>query len=160
MRYINYLLIALASALAATHSVLWLTKPSPLESTTIPPLIFKQDQGELTIWGGWKAVEGYQTPGFNAVEIRCSRDRNSCIEAVATIFHHTTGEDLESRVFSYRVVRWDAAGLEAIDDHGMGDCLERRLAVSVTDRNAVLSWQPSMGCEGDKGRAVLVGDPL
>lgn len=34
MRYINYVLIAVTSALCATYSVLWLIKPSPLESTT------------------------------------------------------------------------------------------------------------------------------
>jgi hypothetical protein len=67
------------------------------------------------------------------------------------ILHHTTCEDIEAHVFSYLIMQWDAAGLEAICDHGMGDCLERRLAVSLTDRNAVLSWQPSTGCEGDKG---------
>jgi hypothetical protein len=70
MRYINYVLIAVTSALCVTYSVLWLIKASPLESTTIPPLILKETMGEIVVWGGWKIVEGYQSPGKNAVE-RC-----------------------------------------------------------------------------------------
>lgn len=101
MRYLNMLLIALASALCATYLVLWLAKPAPIENTTIPPLIFKMEQDELVIWGGWKTVEGYQAPGINAVEIRCNRTTNTCHEAVASILHHTEGEDLEAQVFSY-----------------------------------------------------------
>lgn len=98
MRYINYLLIAFTSALCATYSVLWLTKPSPLESTTIPPLILNETKGEIVIWGGWKAVEGYQSPGKNAVEVRCYRELGTCNEALATILHHTEGEDLEAQI--------------------------------------------------------------
>jgi hypothetical protein len=160
MRYINHLMIALASALVAVYTVLWLTKPSPIEDTTIPPLIFKQDQAELTIWGGWDTVEGYRAPGTNAIEVRCNRDRNSCSEAVATILHHTAGEDIESQVYNYRVVRWDETGLEAVAEGAMGLCLERRLAISLKDRTAALTWAPPAGCEGDTGRAVLVGDSL
>lgn len=160
MRYINYLLIALASALAAVYTALWLTKPSPLENTTIPPLIFKQTPGELTVWGGWRTVEGYQVPGTNAVEIRCNRDRNSCSEAVATILHHATGEDLEAQVFNYRVIRWNDDSLEAVAEKAMVECLDRRLVVSLKEQTAALSWYPPTGCEGDTGRAVLVGDPL
>lgn len=70
MRYLKQLLIVLASVLCTTYVVLWLTKPAPIENTTIPPLIFKEEQVEIVIWGGWKTVEGYQTPGSNAVEIR------------------------------------------------------------------------------------------
>lgn len=160
MRYINYLLVALASALIAVYAVLWLINPSPIESTTIPPLIFKQDQSELTIWGGWKTVEGYQAPGTNAVEIRCSRGLNTCSEAVATILHHTAGEDLEAQVFNYRVVRWAGDSLEAVAEKAMAECLDRRLVVSLKEQTAALSWAPAAGCDGDKGRAVLLGDPL
>lgn len=39
-------------------------------------------------------------------------------------------------------------------------CLERRLVISLKEKTAVLNWQPSAGCEADKGRAILVGDPL
>jgi hypothetical protein len=42
----------------------------------------------------------------------------------------------------------------------MGDCLERRLVIHVTDSSAALNWSPPAGCKGDSGRAVLVGDPL
>ncbi|NRH29224.1 hypothetical protein [Pseudomonas sp. MS19] len=110
--------------------------------------------------GWWKTVDGYQSPGTNAVEIRCSRDRNTCNEAVATILHHTTGEDIEAQVFSYRVIRWDDASIEVVAERAIGLCLERRLAISLTEKTAALNWTPPTGCEADKGRAVLVGDPL
>lgn len=91
MRYFHYLLIAIALALCAGYSVLWLTKPSPLENTTIPPLILEQQQGEIVVWGRRKTVEGYQSPGTNAVEARRSPDRGTCNEAFGTALHHTTG---------------------------------------------------------------------
>lgn len=160
MRYINYLLIAITSALCACYSVLWLTKPSPLENTTIPPLIFKEQLGEVVVWGGWKTIEGYQSPGTNAVEIRCSRELDTCNEAFATILHHTTGEDLDAQVFSYQITRWDETRLEAVAARYMGLCLERHLVIHLQDKTAALSWSPLAGCEADKGRAVLVGDPL
>ncbi|WP_076423753.1 hypothetical protein [Aquipseudomonas alcaligenes] len=160
MRYINYLLIAFTSALCATYSVLWLTKPSPLESTTIPPLIFNETKGEIVIWGGWKAVEGYQSPGKNAVEVRCYRELGTCNEALATILHHTEGEDLEAQIFTYQITRWDEAGVDAVAERSMGLCLERRLMIHLQDKTAALRWSPPAGCDADKGRAVLVGDPL
>ncbi|MDG9922418.1 MULTISPECIES: hypothetical protein [unclassified Pseudomonas] len=160
MRYVNMLLIALASALCAAYVALWLTKPAPIENTTIPPLIFKEEQNELVIWGGWKTVEGYQAPGTNAVEIRCNRSSNTCHEAVASILHHDEGEDLEAQAFSYKVSTWDETKLEAVAVHAMGGCLERRLVIHMPDKTAALSWSPPSGCEGDTGRAVLVGDPL
>ncbi|MGV8842697.1 MAG: hypothetical protein ACOH2I_05535 [Pseudomonas sp.] len=160
MRYFYYLLIAVASALSSTYAVLWLTKPSPLENTTIPPLIFREGQSELLVWGGWKTVEGYQTPGFNAVEIRCSPERGTCSEAFATILHHTTGEDLEAQVFTYKVTHWDKVSLEAVAERPIGRCLERRLVIYLQEKTAALNWFPSAGCEADKGRAVLMGDPL
>jgi hypothetical protein len=160
MRYFKLLLTALASALCATYIVLWLTKPAPLENITIPPQIFKEEKDALLIWGGWKTVAGYQTPGANAVEIRCNRTSSTCYEAFASILHHTEGEDLEAQVFSYKVTLWDANRLEAVAEKAMGDCLERRLVIHVPDKSAALSWSPLSGCEGDTGRAVLVGDPL
>ncbi|MBD9424498.1 hypothetical protein IB232_04110 [Pseudomonas sp. PDM15] len=160
MHYVKLLLTALASALCATYIVLWFVKPAPLEITTIPPLIFKEDRGELVVWGGWKTVEGYQTPGTNAVEIRCNRTSGTCNEAFASILHHTDGEDLEAQVFNYKVSTWEAGKLEAVAERAMGECLERHLVIHLPDRSAALSWSPASGCEGDRGRAVLVGDPL
>lgn len=158
--YYKYLLVALASALGASYAVLWLTKPSPLESTTIPPLILKEQQGELVVWGGWKRVEGYQSPGINAVEIRCNRERGTCSEAFATILHHDAGEDLEAQAFNYQITRWDETRLEAIATHSMGQCLDRHLVIHLQDKSADLRWLPPVGCEADQGHAVLVGDPL
>lgn len=160
MRYLNMLLTALASALCATYLVLWLTKPAPIENTTIPPLIFKEEQDGIVIWGGWKTVEGYQAPGVNSVEIRCNRASSMCHEAFASILHHAEGEDLEAQVFSYKISSWDTTKLEAVAGHAMGECLERHLFIHIPDKAAALSWSPPSGCEGDTGRAVLVGDPL
>ncbi|SIR04425.1 hypothetical protein [Aquipseudomonas alcaligenes] len=160
MRYLSTLLIALASALCAAYLALWLTKPAPLEHTTIPPLIFKMEQDELVVWGGWKTVAGNLAPGMNAVEIRCNRTSNTCLEAFASILHHNQGEDLEAQVFSYKVNSWDATRLEAVSERSMGECLERRLVIHIPDKSAALKWSPPSGCEGDTGRAALVGDPL
>jgi len=49
---------------------------------------------------------------------------------------------------------------EAVGARSMGLCLERHLVIYLQDKTAVLSWSPPAGCEADKGRAVLVGDPL
>ena len=160
MRYLNVLLIALASVLCTTYLVLWLTKPATLKITTIPPLIFKEEQDYVVIWGGWKIVEGYRTPGTNAVEIRCSRRSGTCQEAFASILHHSEGEDLEAQVFSYKINQWDANLLEAVARGAMGECLDRRLVIHIPNKFAALNWFPPFGCEGDTGRAVLVGDPL
>lgn len=160
MRYLHMLLIALASALCATYLALWFTKPSPIENTTIPPLIFKEQQDGVVIWSSWKTVAGYQVPGTNAVEIHCSRTTNTCHEAVASILHHAEWEDLEAQVFSYKIGTWDTGKLEAVAERAMAECLERRLLIHLPDKSAVLSWSPPSGCEGDTGRAVLVGDPL
>lgn len=160
MRNLNCLLIALVSALIAVYMVLWLTKPPRLETTTIPPPTFKRDQGELTIWGGWKTVEGYDSPGTSAVEIHCSCDHNTCSEALATILHHSTGEDLETQVFNYQIVLWDESGLEALAERAIDGFLDRRLVISLKERAAVLKWMPSPCCDGDTERSLLVGDPL
>ncbi|MBN0328937.1 hypothetical protein JTM75_34835, partial [Pseudomonas aeruginosa] len=91
---------------------------------------------------------------------RCNRTSNTCHEAFATILHHTECEDLEAQVFSYKVSSWDKTKLEAVAELAMGECLERRLVIHLPDKSAALSWSPPTGCEGDKGLAVLVGDPL
>lgn len=160
MRYLNLLMIVLASVLGTTYLVLWLTKPAPLDNTTIPPLVFKEEQEQVVIWGGWKTTEGYQTPGTNAVEIRCNRTSSTCHEAFASILHHADGEDLEAQVFNYKVSSWDANKLEAVAENAMGECLERRLVIHIPDKSAALNWSPLPGCEGDTGHAILVGDPL
>jgi hypothetical protein len=160
MRYVSALFIAIVSALCGSYFALWLTKPSPIESTTIPPLILRAEQGEVVLWGGWKTVEGYQAPGTNAVEVRCNRELGTCNEALATVLHHTAGEDIEAQVFSYQITRWDDVRLEAVAVGSIGLCVDRRLAIHLQDRTAALSWTPPVGCEADNGRAVLVGDPL
>lgn len=109
--HFKYLLILLASALITSYAVLWLLRPAPLESITIPPVLMKEQQGELVVWGGWRTVEGYQSQDVNAVEVRCNRDRGTCNEAFATILHHEAGEDLEAQVFHYQITRWDSEKL-------------------------------------------------
>lgn len=105
-------------------------------------------------------MEGYEAPGSNAVEIRCNRQRNTCTEAYATILHHEAGEDLTAQVFEYQVTSWSEQRLEAVASNAMAECLERRLVIQLPEQAATLQWQPSAGCEADKGRAVLVGDPV
>lgn len=63
-------------------------------------------------------------------------------------------------MFSYKVSSWDKTKLEAVAELAMGECLGRRLVIHLPDKSAALSWSPPTGCEGDKGRAVLVGDDM
>ena len=158
--YFKYLLIALASALASSYAVLWFVQPSPLETTTIPPLTLNEQSGELVLWGGWKIVEGYQSPGFNAVEVRCNRKHGICSEAFATVLHHDAGEDLEAQAFHYQITRWDEAKIEAVAMRAMEQCLDRHLIIRMQEKSADLRWLPSSECEADQGHAVLTGDPL
>lgn len=74
--------------------------------------------------GGWVTEVGYQAPGRSAVEIRCYREQQLCTEAVATIFHHTEGSDLEAQKYLYQVTGWTAERVEAV---GTGECDARRL---------------------------------
>ena len=105
-------------------------------------------------------MEGYQSYGINAVEVRCNRERGTCNEAFATILHHDAGEDLEAQAFHYQITRWDKTRLEAIAAHAMEQCLDRHLVIHLQDKSVDLRWLPSAGCEADQGHAVLVGDPL
>lgn len=164
MRYLRYLAIALASSLLTAYTVLWFVAPTTIEfpHTVIrPPLKVDQQDGQLLIWGGWETKEGYVAPGINAVEIRCDQASARCTEAYASILHHTEGEDLEAQVFSYVVQAWTDAQIQAEAGQAMG-CLDRRLLVDLTTRQARLEWSPGpeAGCEGDTGSAVLGGDPL
>lgn len=158
-RYFKYLLVAFASALGASYAVLWLALPAPLESTTIPPLLLKEERGELILWGGWRAVEGYQSPATNAVELRCNRQQGECTEAFATILRHESGQDLEAQAFHYEITRWDETKLEAIASRAMGYCLDRHLVIHLLEKSADLRWSPSSSCDAEKGHAVLIGDP-
>ncbi|CDM40318.1 hypothetical protein [Ectopseudomonas oleovorans] len=43
----------------------------------------------------------------------------------------------------------------------MGECLDRILSVDLVGEGATLEWRLGEGeCEGDTGKAVLIGDPL
>lgn len=162
MPTLRYLAIALASALVAAYAVIWLAGPAPLEqhAATIPPL--KVDNGDaLIIWGGWHTVEGYDHGVTNGVEIICSRERRTCLEAYASVLYHDSGEDLAAQVFDYEVTTWDDQHLVAIDKDGMGECLDRILNVDLVGEGATLEWRPGEGnCQGNAGKAVLIGDPL
>ena len=160
MPYLPYVLTAVTSASCAALAALWLSKPAPLEATTIPPQIVDVEQSGVVVWGGWKTIDGYEAPGTTAVEIRCQRGQGKCSEAVATVFHHADGEDLEAQVFNYQVVNWDETGIEAVATAAMGECLDRRLSINLQQKTAALNWLPSEGCEGDTGHAELIGSPL
>lgn len=115
MRYLNYVTASLASALVATYTALWIAHPAPLESTVrLPPLSVFEQPDDLLLWGGWRAVAGYEPPGTNAVETRCNRTQNTCIEAYASILQHDTGLDLVAEVFRYEIVFCSETRLEAL----------------------------------------------
>lgn len=160
MRYLDYILITVVSALCTGYSILWLTESSSIEKITIPPLIFNVNQREILLWGGWKTVNGYQNPGINAVEIRCNREVNICTEAIATIARYPTGQDLEAQVFNYQITNWGDTTLVAISTQLADLCLERRLVIQLNNKTAALNWSPLAGCEADEGKAILIGDPL
>ena len=161
MPILRYLSVALASALLAAYAAVWILSPAPLERTaTIPPLRIAQGDS-LVIWGGWRATEGYAYGSTNGVEIICNRERQTCMEAYASLLYHTEGQDLEAQAFDYEVTAWDDQHLVAIDKDGMGECLHRILNVDLVGEGATLEWRPGDDdCEGDTGKAVLVGDPL
>ncbi|MFV9655898.1 hypothetical protein ACNFCK_13360 [Pseudomonas sp. NY15366] len=162
MPILRYISVALASALVAAYAAIWIVSPAPLErvTTTIPPLRIAQGDG-LVIWGGWHTVEGYNHGSTTGVEIICKRERQTCLEAYASLLFHTEGQDLEAQAFAYEVTAWDDQHLVAISKDGMGECLDRILNVDLVGEGATLQWRPGEGdCEGDTGKAVLVGDPL
>ncbi len=160
MRYLNYVVASLASALIATYAVLWFAHPTPLENTvTLPPLsVFEQPDGFL-LWGGWRTVAGYEPPGTNAVEIRCNRVQNTCTEAYASLLQHDTGLDLVAEVFSYEVISWSETRLEALAKGAMAGC-DRALYIDLIGQGATMKWLPGEDCEGDMTAAILVGDPV
>jgi len=163
MRILRYLTVSLASALVAAYAALWYASPAPIQQShavTVPPLTVQEHQGDLLIWGSWKTVAGYDQPGKNAIEIRCNAVKAACSEAFANILLHDEGEDIEAQVFSYEVVEWTDSLLHAVAKGAMAECLDRNLFVSLNDKTASLEWMPQVGCEGDIGAAVLVGDPL
>lgn len=163
MRYLNYLLVSLASAMVAAYTALWFANPAPLEqphAVTLPPLTVQEHQGDLLLWGGWRTVAGYEHPGANAIEIRCNRESSSCTEAYATLLHHSEGEDLEAQVYRYEITSWSEQQLEAVAKGAMAECLDRVLHVNLKAQSANLEWKPAEGCEGDTGAAVLIGDPV
>lgn len=163
MLYLKYLFVSVASAFVATHVALWYVNPAPVKQSyavTLPPLTVQAYQGDLLIWGSWQAVEGYEQPVSNAVEIRCNPVRKTCSEAYASILYHDEGEDLEAQVFDYEVVEWSDITLHAVAKGALAGCVDRNLYVNLGTGSASLELAPVEGCEGDMGRAVLVGDPV
>lgn len=60
MRYLNYVVASLSSALIATYAVLWIAHPTPLETTvTLSPLTVQEQPSGLFLWDGWRTVAGY-----------------------------------------------------------------------------------------------------
>ncbi|SFD92763.1 hypothetical protein [Phytopseudomonas straminea] len=139
---------------------LWLTsdKARPEPNVFIPERLADQSDGHLWVMGGWITEEGYQPPGRSAVEIRCYPEQQLCTEALATIFHHTEGSDLEAQTYLYQVTDWTDARVQAVAVGAMGGCHDRRLHLYPQDTDARLEWGPGEGCEGDSGSAVLIGE--
>lgn len=160
MPILRYITVALASALVAAYAAIWFVGPAPLERTIIPPLRIAQGDS-LVVWGGWHTVEGYDHGVANGVQIICNRERQTCLEAYASLLNHTQGRDLEAQAFDYEVTTWDAQRLVAVNKDGMGECLDRILQVDLVGEGATLQWRPGADeCQVDTGKAVLVGDLL
>jgi hypothetical protein len=64
MRYLNYAVVSLASALVATYAALWIAHPTPLESTvTLPPLaVLEQPDGYTGLVARLNCSIAPQTP--------------------------------------------------------------------------------------------------
>ncbi|TBU78180.1 hypothetical protein [Phytopseudomonas daroniae] len=139
---------------------LWLTHGDtpPVPNVLIPERLVDRLDDQLVVMGGWVTEDGYQPPGRSAVEIRCYREQQLCTEAVASIFHHTDGSDLEAQTYLYQVTSWTDLRIDAVAPGSMAGCLDRHLRLYPLDKDASLRWAPGEGCEGDTGLATLVGD--
>jgi len=139
---------------------LWLTfdETPPVPNVLIPERLVDHIGDQLVMMGGWISEEGYQPPGRAAIEIRCYREQQLCTEAVATIFHHSKGSDLEAQTYLYQVTDWTDARVQAVAASGMGECFDRRLQLYPQHTDAHLEWGPGEGCEGASGSAMLIGD--
>ncbi|MBD9653560.1 hypothetical protein IB239_01880 [Pseudomonas sp. PDM12] len=157
---ITTLFACLLTAGLTVSLTLWLTSddtPS-IPNVYIPERLADQIGDHLLLQGGWITEEGHQPPGHSAVEIRCYPEQQLCSEAVATIFHHTEGSDLEAQTYLYKVTDWTDARIQAVAVGAMGECHERRLHLYLRDIDARLEWGPGEGCEGDSGSALLIGE--
>ena len=154
------LFACLLTAGLTTSLTLWLTcdDSPPVPNVLIPERLVDYQGSDLMMMGGWVTEVGYQPPGRSAIEIRCYREQQLCTEAVATIFHHTEGSDLEAQTYLYQVTDWTDELVDAVSVSGMGECLDRRLRLYPLNKDAGLEWTPSVGCEGEVGLAMFVGD--
>lgn len=113
------------------------------------------------LWGSWDTAAGFKPYGVNAVEIRCNRQNERCIEAYASILHHSEGEDLEAQVFSYEIAEWTEHAISATALMPDADCVARVLSVDLPNGPASLELLPDRdACEFEASTAKLVGDPL
>ncbi|WP_119693608.1 hypothetical protein [Ectopseudomonas oleovorans] len=149
----------LSSAITAVITTWAMTAPAAKPLPTIPPLAFYEEQDELVIWGAWNTTLGYDDHATAATEIRCSKSRMSCVEGVGRLLIHDKGQDLEAETFGYQVEDWSETSVKTVATRLMADCLERRMKIDLTNRTAVVTWEPSHTCErGDTGKAILNGE--
>ncbi len=89
MRYLNYAVASLASALVAIYVALWIAHPTPLElsTVTLAPVAVIEQFDSFLLW----AV--YEPLGTNAMEMRYGRAQNIFAEADALPLQHETGMD-------------------------------------------------------------------
>ncbi len=164
MTYLRYVCVALAAALVAAYSTLWVLNPTPLEQqhTVTPPILtVKHQDSDLLLLGRWEPIVGDDRGAANATEIRCFRAVLRCVEAYALFAHSDAGDDLDALVFIYQVDEWSDGRLVATAGRAMNQCLDRVLSVDLLDKSVTLKWSPgSDECEGDVGEAVLMGDPV
>lgn len=125
--------------------MLWLSKPASRETTTTPPLIVDKQQDDIRVWGGWKTTDGYPVPSTNTGNIRCQREQSRCSEAVATVLHHSEGEDLEVQMFYNQVARRNEKGIEAVAAGVMGEWLGQALLDQYARHDGCVEISPSKG---------------
>jgi len=129
----------------------------------------KIEQKQLNTWVSFQSAEQPLLGQFSVSGNKCYRQ---CIFDPGADAILTQPSSLKAKFYnSFGARNWvneiPACGWkmhrqqhEAAGARSMGLCLERHLVIYLQDKTAALSWSPPTGCEADKGRAVLVGDPL
>lgn len=148
------------SAITAAVTAWIVGTPTKTPEPVIPPLLFSEVQGELVIWGAWKTTMGYDDPSIAATEIRCSKERMTCTEGVGHLLIHDAGQDLEAEAYGYQIESWSETSITAMATRLMGECLERKIAINLSQNTAELRWAPANSCEGDTGKAILIGNNM
>lgn len=103
--------------------------------------------------GHWKAVTKPKeaalqaVPQINAVDFRCYREDMVCVETLASLYQKSDGNpearpSLFPHRFVYKIVKWDASGLQAKSETSVADV---ELKVSLSDKTVSRAMVDSRG---------------